>query len=173
MFFNRLVGVFRLDVQTFAEIEHDRTATGQAALVVALVGLLAGLAGGFASILGTPSFFEVFFSTIAWAFIGWFIWSGITFVVGTSLFGGKATMGEMLRVIGFATAPLMLVIIPCLGGIIGSLWTAVAVFVAIRQGLDLDTGRALFTAFIGFVIYYMGHFTIYIIFFVLRSALGF
>jgi hypothetical protein len=157
MLFNRIVGVFRLSAPVFEEIEHDRTATGQAALVVAGVAILLGLGSGFTTVTGVGNFLQTFITTFVWAFIGWVLWSGISYFVGTSLFGGRADMGEMLRVIGFASAPLALGIIPCIGGLVGALWAVAAGFVAIRQGLDLDNLRAMLTVIIGFVIYLLGY----------------
>lgn len=172
MFLRRITGVFKLDAQTFEEVEHDRTATSQAALVVALVALLVGIGSGITTAAGPGTFFEGFLGTLVWAFIGWVIWSGITYLVGAGLFGGIADMGEMLRVIGFASAPLMLGIIPCIGGVVGALWTAAAAFVAIRQGLDFDSGRAMLTMLIGFIVYALGYLVIFVIFSILRGLLG-
>jgi hypothetical protein len=157
MLFERIVGVFRLSAPVFEEIEHDRSATGQAALVVAGVALLLGLGSGFTTVTGVGSFAQTFIRTFLWAFAGWVIWSAVSYFVGTTFFGGRADMGEMLRVIGFASAPLALGIIPCIGGLVGALWAAAAGFVAVRQGLDLDNVRALLTVGIGFVIYLIGY----------------
>ena len=157
MLFERIVGVFRLSAPVFEQIEHDRTATGQAALVVAGVALLLGLGSGFTAVTGSGTFVQTFISTFLWAFIGWVLWSGVSYFVGTTFFAGRADMGEMLRVIGFASAPLALGIIPCIGGLVGSLWAVAAGFVAIRQGLDLDNLRALLTVVIGFVLYLIGY----------------
>jgi uncharacterized membrane protein YeaQ/YmgE (transglycosylase-associated protein family) len=59
----------------------------------------------------------------------------------------------MLRVIGFAYLPMLLSIIPCIGGFIGIIWALAAGFIAIRQGLDLDNTKAFFTVVIGAVVY--------------------
>jgi hypothetical protein len=59
-------------------------------------------------------------------------------------------------VIGFAYAPLILGIIPCLGGLVGSIWALIAGFVAVRQGLDFDNVKALLTVLIGFAVYFIG-----------------
>jgi hypothetical protein len=59
----------------------------------------------------------------------------------------------MLRVIGFAYTPLVLSIIPCIGGVIGFIWAIAAGFIAIRQGLDLDNTKAFLTVVIGAVFY--------------------
>ena len=152
----RVIGVFKLDVNVFEEIEHDQGATGQAAIVVAIAALLAALGSGIGSSFSDGNFFLSFISTLIWTFIGWVVWSAVTYFVGTSLFGGVADMGEMLRVIGFAYAPQILSIIPCIGGLVGAIWSLIAGFVAVRQGLDLDNTKAFLTIVIGFVVYIVG-----------------
>jgi hypothetical protein len=154
MFLNRIIGVFKLDSQTFEQIEADRSATSQAAIVVLIVALLSGLGSGFfASSMGSGSFIGSFFGSLISTFIGWAVWSAVTYFVGTSFFGGRADMGEMLRVIGFAYAPQVLSIIPCIGQILGLIWTLAAGFIAVRQGLDLDNTKAALTIAIGFIAY--------------------
>ena len=152
----RVIGVFKLDVNVFEEIEHDQGATGQAAIVVAIAALLAALGSGIGSSFSDGNFFLSFISTLIWTFIGWVVWSAVTYFVGTSLFDGVADMGEMLRVIGFAYAPQILSIIPCIGGLVGVLWSLIAGFVAVRQGLDLDNTKAFLTIVVGFVVYIVG-----------------
>lgn len=152
----RVIGVFKLDVDTFEEIEHDPNATSQAAIVVAVVALLGAIGSGVAATFAEQSFLSNFLSTLIWTFVGWVLWSAVTYLVGTAAFGGEATMGEMLRVIGFAYAPQMLGIIPCLGTIVGLIWTLVAGFIAIRQGLDLDNTKTFFTVIIGLAVYVTG-----------------
>ena len=97
------------------------------------------------------SFFGSFIGTLIWVFVGWILWSAVTWFVGTKLFGGQATLDEMLRVIGFAHAPQFLAIIPCIGGIIGGIWSLIAGFIAVRQGLDLDNLKTLITILVGFI----------------------
>jgi hypothetical protein len=64
----------------------------------------------------------------------------------------------MARTLGFAQAPgiiAVLGIIPFLGRFIVfivGLWTLAAVVVAIRQALDIDTGKAILTGIISFVV---------------------
>lgn len=153
---NRIIGVFRLDVNTFESIEHDQSATTQAAIVVAIVALLSALGSGIGASATGGGFFMSFLGTLVWAFIGWFLWALVTYFVGTALFGGTATLDEMLRVIGFAQAPLLLGVIPCIGWIIGAIWALIAGFIAVRQGLDLDNMKALLTIAIGFIVYIIG-----------------
>jgi hypothetical protein len=154
--FERIIGVFKLDVNTFEAIEADESATTQAAIVVALVALLAAIGSGIGAGISGGNVIVNVLSTFVWQFIGWFLWSAVSLFVGTQLFGGKATLGEMLRVIGFAQAPALLGIIPCIGSLIGGIWALIAGFIAIRQGLDLDNTKAFFTALVGFLVVFVG-----------------
>jgi hypothetical protein len=151
MLVQRVIGVLKLDVNTFEEIEADESATSQAAIVVAIVAIIGGLLGGAISAAFDGSFLGTFLRTLLTAFIGWIVWAGVTYFVGTSLFGGNATMGQMLRVIGFAQAPGILAIIPICGSFVGWIWSIACGFIAVRQGLDLDNGKALLTIIIGWV----------------------
>ena len=150
--FDRIIGVLRLDAATYEEIEADESATTQAAIVVAVVAIVGGLIGaGIGSALGA-NFIGSFIRQLITAFVAWFVWAAVTYFVGTSLFNGKSTMGEMLRVLGFAQAPGILVIIPICGAFVGWLWTLACSFIAIRQGLDLDNTKALLTAIIALIV---------------------
>lgn len=168
---NRIIGVLKLDVETYEAIEHDEGATMQAAMVVLVVAIVAAIGAGFAAnALGgladnlggiegfedLPSFgaqmspvgsaVSAFINT----FIGWILWSYITYFVGTRMFDGKATPQQMMRVIGFAMVPRVLSIIPCFG-LIGWIYSLVTGFVGIRQGLDLDNGKTALTIVISIV----------------------
>lgn len=149
----RIIGVFKLDSNTFEEIEHDQSATSQAAMVVLIVALLQAVGSAFLALFSDAGFFSSLLGPLFTALVGWVVWSAVTYFVGTSLFGGKADLGEMLRVIGFAYAPQVLGIIPCIGFIIGAIWSLLAGFVAVRQGLDLDNTNAFLTIVVGFIAY--------------------
>ena len=148
---DRMMGAATLDVATYEEVENDLTATGQAATVVAL-GAIASAIGaigqGGRGIIGA-----LILTMLAWA-----VWSWITYFIGTKLFGGTATWGELARTIGFAQTPrllLVLAIIPVLGGLVElvvAVWLLVAGVIAIRQALDFTTGKAVLTTLIGWVV---------------------
>ncbi|MBV9110755.1 MAG: hypothetical protein JO306_15190, partial [Gemmatimonadetes bacterium] len=91
----RMIGAAMLDTSVYEEVEADRSATGQAAIVVTIVAVCAAIGnyahGGNGIIGGIIS-----------AFIGWLIMAALTYFIGTKLFGGTADMGEMLRTLGFA-----------------------------------------------------------------------
>jgi hypothetical protein len=150
-FIERMIGAAMLNPSVYEEVEADRSATGQAAVVVAIVAVCSAIGNyghGGKGIIGA----------IIGAFITWLLWAGLTYVIGTKLFGGTADMGEMLRTLGFAQSPgviAILGIIPILGRLVMFavwIWTLVAAVVAIRQALDFDTGKAVATAVIAGVV---------------------
>ncbi len=149
----RIIGVFKLDVKTFEEIEHNTSLTLPAALIVILVSLISGIGNGLFNGFVHKTFFGGFLGSVIAVLLGWLLWSAVTLFVGTRFFHGEADMGQMLRVIGFAYAPLVLSIIPCVGGVIGIIWAIAAGFIAVRQGLDLDDMKSLLTVGVGAVFY--------------------
>ena len=170
----RILGVMKLDVKTYEEIEHDPGALSQAAIIVVVVGILSGLGNVIsATVLDTgASAGGGLISGVLYTVIGWVLWSAVTFFVGTRFFGGKADMGEMLRVIGFAFAPQVLGIVPCIGGLVGAIWTLVAGFIAVRQGLDIDNQKAAITIGVGLLAYIAVFVIVGVIFGTASAVLG-
>lgn len=144
---DRMVGAAMLNIATYEEVEADSTATNQAAMVVALVAAAQAIGGygGRGLIIGPLA-----------ALAAWLIWAGVTYVVGDKLLGGTATWGELLRTIGFAQAPGVLIVFAILPfgfllrGVVG-IWMLIAGIIAIRQALDFGTGKAILTAVIGWI----------------------
>jgi hypothetical protein len=147
----RMKGAALLHIDTYEEVEADHTATGQAAAVVALVAIAQAIGGA------GEGGFGIFAGVIS-ALLGWLLWAGITYLIGAKLFGGTATWGELLRTIGFAQTPGVLHVlglIPVLGGIIRfgvAIWVLIAGIIAIRQALDINTGKAILTAVLGWLV---------------------
>lgn len=147
----RMKGAARLDAQTYEEVEADSSATGQAAGVVVLVAVAQGIG---AAGLGGPGLIG---GALA-ALVGWLLWAGITYLIGDKLLGGTATWGELLRTIGFAQTPgllMILAIVPMVGGVVAlvvSIWVLIAGVIAIRQALDFSTGKAVVTAILGWLV---------------------
>lgn len=146
----RMVGAAKLDVDVYEEVEHDDSATGQAAGVVAMVAVaqaIGGIEGGITTMVGG----------ILVAFIGWGLWAGITYLIGDKLLGGTATWGELLRTLGFAQSPgllAVLAILPLVGGLVSlavGIWILVAGFIGLRQALDIGNLKTLVTAVLGWL----------------------
>jgi len=149
--FDRMKGAAMLDIATYEEVEHDESLTTQAAIVVLIAAIARGV-GGFNS--GENG---IIIGVVA-ALFSWLVWAGITYLIGDKLLKGTATWGELLRTLGYAQAPAVLLIfgfLPALGGILGAIvgiWLLVTGIVAIRQALDFDTGKAILTAFLGWLV---------------------
>lgn len=147
---DRMKGAAMLDVATYEDIEADETATGQAAAVVAMAAVASAIGA-----IGTGA--TGVFGALLSYFFGWLLWSGVTYLIGDKLLGGTATWGELLRTLGFALTPGILLVfgfIPLIGAVVGFVvffWILVAGVIAIRQALDFTTGKALATAFLGWL----------------------
>ena len=151
---SRMLGAASLDIATYENVEHDTTATGQAAAVVGIVAVCAAIGG-----IGSGS--GAIIGGLISAYLGWLVWAGVTYLIGDKLLGGTATWGELLRTLGFAQTPGVLRIfgfIPFLGWLvtlIAGIWMLVTGIVAIRQALDFSTGKAILTAVLGMVAYFL------------------
>ena len=156
---NRMVRATKLDANLYEEVEADTTASGQAFLIVILASLATGIGIGIAGLFkmaGVWSIWGLLIGLIG-SIIVWLAWSFFAYFIGTKVFKGpgtSATMGELLRTIGFSISPGVLgifVFIPVVGGIIwfgASIWVLIAGVVAVRQALDFPTGRAIVTCLV-------------------------
>ena len=155
-FKSRIIRAAKLDVNLYEEVEADRNALGQAMWVVVLSSLAAGVGsiamGGLGGIL---------MGTIA-ALVGWYVWAYLTYFIGTRLLPEpqtKATHSELLRTIGFSSAPGLIRILGIIPGLakivylIASIWMLVAMIIAVRQALDYkSTLRAVGVCVIGWIV---------------------
>jgi hypothetical protein len=155
-FTDRVIRAAKLEVGLYEEVEADKGAFGQAMGVVVLSSIAAGIGnighGGTVSILGG----------VISALIGWFIWAYLTYLIGTKLLPESQTQSgfsELLRTIGFASAPGLLRVlgfIPVVGWLItvaAGVWMLLAMVVAVRQALDYQsTARAVGVCLIGWVV---------------------
>jgi hypothetical protein len=148
---DRMKGAAMLDIATYEEVEHNQELTTQAAMVVLIAALARGI-GGF-----NDGDNGIIVGVIA-ALFSWLVWAGITYLIGDKLLKGTATWGELLRTLGYAQAPAVLLVfgfVPFFGGILAAvvgIWLLVTGIVAIRQALDFDTGKAILTAFLGWLV---------------------
>lgn len=156
LFVDRVIRAAKLDGNLYEEVEADKSALGQAMAVVVISSVAAGV-----GMIDEAGLGGIFMGAVT-ALIGWYIWAYLTFLIGTRLLPEPQTSadyGELLRTIGFSSAPgviRVLGIFPVLEGIVffvASLWMLVAMVVAVRQALDYSgTLRAVGVCAIGWVI---------------------
>lgn len=152
----RMIRASKLDISLYEEVEADKTAMGQAMTVVVLSSVAAGIGnmihGGILGLL---------MMALA-ALVSWYVWAFLTYFIGTKWLPEpqtQADMGELLRTIGFSSAPgvlRVLGIIPGLGTIVftvSGIWMLWAMVIAVRQALDYkSTWRAVGVCIIGWFI---------------------
>jgi hypothetical protein len=157
-FIHRLIGATVLDVATYEEVEADSAATPQALAVVLLSAIAAGVgARGFgAGATGGLAVVGII------ALLAWAAWALLTLQIGAKLFPEPQTevdVGQLLRTIGFASAPGLLRIVgvvPALAApafVISAVWMLAAMIVAVRQALDYSsTLRAVAVCAVGWAL---------------------
>ena len=155
-FQDRVIGAMKLQASVFEEVEHDTTAMGQAAAVVALASVSSGIAfiayGGVSGVLAGT----------VWALVWWALFAGLMWIIGTKVMPGRNTqadLGQLLRTMGFAQAPglfAFIAVIPLLGWLVWLAivaWSMAATVVAVRQALDYDdTWRAVVAVILAVVV---------------------
>ena len=155
--FSRMFRAARLEEAVYEEVEHDRGATRQAALVVVGTSIAAGIGAGFA---GDQLIAGLIIMTIA-GLISWAIYAYITYFIGTRIFAGpdtQADWGELARTLGFANAPralMILGVVPALFALVSlvvGIWILVTTVVALRAALDFTIWRAVGTAIVGWLV---------------------
>ncbi len=152
-----MIGAAKLDTATYEEIEADGSATRQAMSVVVLVALATGIGS-----LGSGGLVGLFVGIVL-GVVGWAVWAGLTYFLGTTIFKTPETdanWGQLARTLGFAQSPGVLkvfAVIPGIGPVVFvlvSIWQLAAMVIAIRQALDYtSTWRAIGVAVVGFIVY--------------------
>ena len=171
-YFQRLKKAIFLDVAFYEEVEKDKKFNDQAMMTVVLVSVVQGfMIAGFAPIALVQGILGSLIRFLIWAFF-------IAFV-GTRILPEPETesnTGELIRTLGFAYAPGLLVvfkIFPIISSFIDPVVTILqlaAMTIAVRQALDFNsTVRAVgvcivafilmivaLTLFIGFTAFFVG-----------------
>ena len=166
-FISRVFRAIKIDVELYEEVERDKSATIQAGLVVVLSSMAAGVGAlqlGASNFLLAPIF----------SLISWYVWAYIIYFVGVKLFPEKNTKsnhGELLRTIGFSSAPGLLRVFgvtPDLMAVtfIGSaFWMLACMVVGVRAALDYKSlWRALGVVIVAWLFQAILLFTILILF---------
>lgn len=153
-FGERLFGALKLDATVYEEVEHDNSAFGQAALVVALASLAQGI-GSYQQAGAVGSIANLVFN-----FVSWFISTGLVWLIGVKIMNHTSDYPELLRTLGFASAPGLLAVIGVVPvdslnivvGLAVLVLSLMAWVIAARQALDVSTGRAIVVCFIALLI---------------------
>src|SRR5215213_5900984 len=152
-FVERVIGAIRLDPAAYEEVEHDTDATWQAAVVVAVAAILTGVGSSAGRTQNLLS--GVLASVVFWALFALF-----AYLVGVHILKGpqtSATFGEVLRALGFSYAPSFVAILGLIPGIgflftfIAAIWSLIASVIALRQALEVSTGRAVAVVVVAFL----------------------
>jgi len=140
-FFSRFMGVLVLDPLAFEEIEANRHAAMQSVIVVVLVCLAGGLAAMGLGLAGLSGFVVGTVVSLG----AWLVWVSVLTALGTIAMPERQTSSdipELLRVLGFASAPgvfIALAAMPPAAPMIMTIvmaWTIAAAVVGVRQALD-------------------------------------
>ena len=152
----RMLRAAKLDPELYEEVEADPDTMGQAVTVVVLSALAAGVAN-----FGEGGLVGVGLGIVA-ALVGWYVWALLTYLIGTRLLPEpqtRADHGELLRTLGFASAPGVLRVFGIVPGLqapvilVTGIWMLVAGIVAVRQALDYtSTARAVGVCAIGWLV---------------------
>jgi len=152
---DRIMGVWTLKSPTYKSIAEDKSATTNAAIIVAIAALLGGIGLGLGG--SSKSMVGAIVSTLVAALIGWVVGSWLLAFIAKTVFKGTTDTGEMMRVNGFVQSfgfLNVLAAIPFLGPIIGLVVLVLSIIgniIGIREAAGFDTTKAVLTSLIAMV----------------------
>ena len=163
----RLQRLAMLDTTVFDEVRGDPAMTLPAVIVAVVSTFIFGFGGylwyafnvDYAFISKGDMFLKSFIIGSILSVVLWAVWLGITYVILTQLFRARADINELVRVMGFAAAPLalgILIFIPQLDFAIGLTVVALffgTTFIAVQSATDAAAGRTLIAVAAGFAVW--------------------
>jgi Yip1 domain len=183
-FWDRLVGVVTLQRSTYEAIQRDPEATGQAWLIVILLGLANGISWIIVGTAGVPPelaraapelvavlkfesnerrLLALALGIVA-GIVFWYISAWLLRAVGTrmaGLTGSQITQEQMRRLVAWGSVPSLasfLSPLPIVGPLLatlGSLWSFVTGVMAVRTAFDVGIGKAIAIEIIAFLIVFV------------------
>lgn len=157
---DRIIRAIKLDKSLYAEVANNKNLMSESVIIVLVTAALAGIGSMINAERPMVAFITQIVSNLLF---GWFLWSLIAYFIGKVFFDGDSDVEEMLRTLGFATAPRLLSLfsfVPCVGwliGLAGGILSLIAGIIAIRESMEFSTEKALITAIIGFILYLMAN----------------
>jgi len=150
----------RLDQTIFADIQRIPGGLGIAFVIVSLAGLSEALGQSvilFINRLPPKRFMLALLITAASHVVGYLLWTVTVWLVGVYVFGQSISLTAIACVVGLAYAPQLLAffeLTPFLGNpfsILLTLWSMVAIVMAVRAGLNLELWQALLASGLGWI----------------------
>ena len=168
----RVLRAALLDRELYTEVKADPSLNQESLQVVLAVSILSGIGAFFAGLIaGKPAFIAL----LVYSGIGvgnYYLWAYITHYIGINIFDGAADLSELMRVLGYASAPRilgLLVFIPYIGPVIalvGAIWSLAVGFFCVWEVFKKDTTETLIMVFSGWL-------AGFIIFWILNLIFGF
>lgn len=160
----RLRRLATLDTTVFDEVRGDSASTIPAVVVALVSTLLFGIGGWLWWMFqDLPDSGDIFLKSVILGSLFsaglWIAWIGIAYVILTQMFRARADFQELLRVMGFAAAPLALGVLMFIPAIEFGLGLAVvALFfgtsvLATRAATDAAPGQVLVASAAGFAVW--------------------
>ncbi len=154
-------GALALDKNVFIGVQHSSQGIWIALIVVGLAGLSESLGQSLVLFINRvrPRRFipAVLISAISYI-VGYMLWTSSVWLVGTYAFGRSVSWWAVAAPVGLAYAPQLLAffeLTPFFGnpfGILLSLWSLLAIVVAVRAGLGLETWQAILASGLGWAL---------------------
>jgi len=157
-----MIRASKLDRTLFQEVEADEGSTMQAVLIMLFSSVCAGAGLALSGILSNEELYAILSIGMFASIAGWFMWSFIVYILGTTLFKSpktSATYLKLMRTVGFSASPgilRLLIFIPGIGIFIDigvQIWSLAASVIALQQSLDLSVAKATGLCISGWIIY--------------------
>jgi len=152
----RIFRAIRLDSVFYREAADDPTLDMESVLIVILVSVISSLG----TLTGQEGSWLAYIGTVANSILlGWLLWAVVAWFVGKNVLDGEGSLSGILRGLGYASAPRLLGIfggLPIIGWIFslaGGILSLIAGIIAIREGMSVDTGKAIIIALLGALFY--------------------
>jgi hypothetical protein len=152
----RFFRAMRLDSAFYREAAEDTSLDRESTLLVILVALIASLG----ELPGDNGTWLAYLGTLANSILlGWLLWAVVAWFIGRNVMEGEGSLGGMLRVLAYASVPRLLGVfsgIPLIGWLFrlaAGILSLIAAIIAIREGMSVDTGKAVIIALLGALFY--------------------
>jgi hypothetical protein len=154
-----LIRAASLDGALYEEVKANTTSTGSALGIVALVALAHGAGGVVRAVaFERDPAAEGFLIGVQGEIVFWVGSSFVIYLVGRRLLGSSATYGQVLRPLGFAAVPGLLILLAALVSLVGAQvvvfavlvpWRLATSFVAVERALGVGRAKSAVALLLG------------------------